>query len=327
MGKVQRACREVAFYVRPMHWLNIEITRTQGPEYTSAEPAQQLAWFHLLLYCAQQENGGIIHGASTFSDRQWQRLIDVDGSTIRSGCALWSFTEDGDLIVWQYPVKQEQVVQAKRDGGRKGGETKAQNRRTPSGTPCRTPTSTPTGSPSGTPSTKEEEEEKVEEKKEEEQKEEVSAPVLPASPPETVTEVPLELFADQSPPSPPNPRQRKPKPTAEFQPPKDSRHREITSQIKEIYEGHARMPYVNNPRFYKRLQVFLSNWHGDSELFLSLYEKALTLCDREYSPKEIRLASDPVYLCDNFQKVVAAVDWVQAGIDRESKPKTFTKGI
>jgi hypothetical protein len=157
--------------------------------------------------------------------------------------------------------------------------------------------------------------------------EQESAPVLPASLPETVTVVSLELFADQSPPAQPKPRQRKPKPTAEFQPPKDSRHREITSQIKEIYEGHARMPYVNNPRFYKRLQVFLSNWHGDSELFLSVYEKALTLCDREYSPKEIRLASDPVYLCDNFQRVVAAVDWVQAGIDRESKPKTFTKGI
>jgi len=144
-----------------MHWLNIEIIRTQGPEYTSAEPAQQLAWFHLLLYCAQQENGGIIREAATFTDRQWMRLIDVEGATLRGECLLWTWAQDGSLIVWEYPAKQEQVVQAKREGGRRGGDAKAQNRSTPS----RTPTSTPTR----TPSTKEEEEEKVELKEEEKQ--------------------------------------------------------------------------------------------------------------------------------------------------------------
>jgi hypothetical protein len=108
-----------------MHWLNIEIIRTQGPEYTSAEPAQQLAWFHLLLYCAQQENGGIIREAASFTDRQWMRLIDVDGATMRSQCLLWTWADDGSLIVWEYPTKQEQVVQAKREGGRRGGDAKA----------------------------------------------------------------------------------------------------------------------------------------------------------------------------------------------------------
>jgi len=82
-----------------MHWLNIEIIRTQGPEYTSAEPAQQLAWFHLLLYCAQQENGGIIREAATFTDRQWMRLIDVEGATLRGECLLWTWAQDGSLGV------------------------------------------------------------------------------------------------------------------------------------------------------------------------------------------------------------------------------------
>ncbi len=145
-----------------MHWLNIEIIRTQGPEYTSAEPAQQLAWFHLLLYCAQQENGGIIREAATFTDRQWMRLIDVEGATLRTECLLWTWAQDGSLIVWEYPAKQEQVVQAKREGGRRGGDAKAQNRSTPSSTPSRTPTSTP----SRTPSTKEELEEEEKEKEE-----------------------------------------------------------------------------------------------------------------------------------------------------------------
>lgn len=156
--------------------------------------------------------------------------------------------------------------------------------------------------------------------------EQESAPALPASPPETVPAQTLSLFSDE-PALTPKPKPRKPKPPAEFQPPKDPRHHEITREIKAIYEQHARMPYVNSPRFYKRLQVFLSQWHGDSELFLSVYAKALTFADQEFASKEIRLASDPTYLCDNFQKVVAAVDWMQASIDRNSKPKTFTKGI
>ena len=154
-----------------MHWLNIEIIRTQGPEYTSAEPAQQLAWFHLLLYCAQQENGGIIREAATFTDRQWMRLIDVEGATLRGECLLWTWAQDGSLIVWEYPAKQEQVVQAKREGGRRGGDAKAQNRSTPS----------------STPSTKEEEEEEEELKQEEEEKPQrvpQGEPAPPAAKPE-----------------------------------------------------------------------------------------------------------------------------------------------
>ena len=161
-----------------MHWLNLEITRTQGPEYTSAEPAQQLAWFHLLLYCAQQENGGVIEGASEFTDRQWSRMIDVEGATLKSKCSLWSWTEDGGLVVWEYPAKQEQVVKAKREGGKRGGEAKAQNRSTatstPSSTPSRTPTSSATSTPTRSPSTKEKEKEK--------EKEELKEEVPPISP-------------------------------------------------------------------------------------------------------------------------------------------------
>ncbi len=156
-----------AFFL-PMHWLNIEIIRTQGPEYTSAEPAQQLAWFHLLLYCAQQENGGVIHGAAEFTDRQWQRLMDVEGATLRTKCALWTWDDGGNLVVWEYPEKQEQAVQAKREGGRKGGRSP----KSPASYASSIPSSTPSSTPSRNALTKEKEKEKEEGELKEEQKQE-----------------------------------------------------------------------------------------------------------------------------------------------------------
>lgn len=165
-----------------MHWLNIEIIRTQGPEYTSAEPAQQLAWFHLLLYCAQQENGGIIRGASAFTDRQWQRLMDVDGETIRSRCALWLWDSEGNLVVWEYPEKQEQSVQAKREGGRKGGRSPKSHASYASSIPSSTPSSYASSTPSRNALTKEEEEEELKGEVELKQESKEESESVPASP-------------------------------------------------------------------------------------------------------------------------------------------------
>lgn len=170
-----------AFFL-PMHWLNIEIIRTQGPEYTSAEPAQQLAWFHLLLYCAQQENGGVIHGAAEFTDRQWQRLMDVEGATLRTKCALWAWDDGGNLVVWEYPEKQEQAVQAKREGGRKGGRSPKSPASYASSIPSSTPSSYASSTPSRNALTKEKEEEEGELKEEQKQESESVLATVSASP-------------------------------------------------------------------------------------------------------------------------------------------------
>ena len=321
------------FIIRTMHWLNIEITTFKSRQFTDADPDQQATWLKLLGYCAENENGGVIKDASKWSDRSWIMGCGVTKAEVANQCDLWSFGEDGSLTVWNYPHEKEAEVKAKRAAGRKGANLRHSKS---TGYSCATSSasssasSSATRSPSGTPCAEEEKEREVEEEleaeEEKESEQESSAPALPASPPETVPAQTLSLFSDE-PALTPKPKPRKPKPPAEFQPPKDPRHHEITREIKAIYEQHARMPYVNSPRFYKRLQVFLSQWHGDSELFLSVYAKALTFADQEFASKEIRLASDPTFLCDNFQKDVAAVDWMQASIDRNSKPKTFTKGI
>lgn len=109
--------------------------------------------------------------------------------------------------------------------------------------------------------------------------------------------------------------------------PDDPRYVEITEKIGEKYEDIVQMPFVSSDEFHRKLQTFLATWHGSADLFLSVYGKALEFRDQQYASKEIRSASDPAYLCDNFAKVVSDVDWMQASIDRNSKPKTFTKGI
>lgn len=249
-----------------MHWLNIEIIRTQGPEYTSAEPAQQLAWFHLLLYCAQQENGGIIREAATFTDRQWMRLIDVEGATLRTQCSLWTWREDGSLIVWEYPAKQEQVVQAKREGGRRGGDAKAQNRSTASGTPSRTPTSTPTSTPSGTPSTKEELEEKEKEKEE-------SFASAAADAGNTDSLSPIQPIQ----PIPPKPK-REPKLKPET--PADPRKTHIMAKLKAVYLDAMGADLAMEPSGYARTQKELDKLlplipNADKDEILNQWHAAL----------------------------------------------------
>lgn len=285
-----------------MHWLNIEIIRTQGPEYTSAEPAQQLAWFHLLLYCAQQENGGIIREAATFTDRQWMRLIDVEGATLRTECLLWAWAQDGSLIVWEYPAKQEQVVQAKREGGRRGGDAKAQNRSTASSTPSRTPTSTP----SSTPSTKEELEE------EEKQKEEISFSLSSSAAP-----IPENEGGSVFPIEPPQPKpKREPKPKPETT--ADPRHREITSGIGAAFFEVMEVPFIFSPRFAKDLAGFLKQYTDTSADFLAMYKQMLKAGRMPYS-NATKKAADPCYLVRNWMACVVELENIAGQAYTQSK--------
>lgn len=271
-----------------MHWLNIEIIRTQGPEYTSAEPAQQLAWFHLLLYCAQQENGGIIREASTFTDRQWMRLIDVEGATLRTECLLWTWAQDGSLIVWEYPAKQEQVVQAKREGGRRGGDAKAQNRSTPSSTPSRTPTSTP----SRTPSTKEELEEEEKEKEE-------SFASAPADAGNTDSLFPID---------PPQPKpKREPKPKQETT--ADPRLKPIKDGLAPVFEKTKGREFdCDWKKTVGAIRRFLeSRSKVTPDEFLEVWSLVCKYSSSPFYPK-ITDALDVAYLCRNYETVTGHIE-------------------
>jgi len=103
-----------------MIWLNLETTILHAPEYIGSEPRARSAWLNVILWCAQQENGGRIERARDWKDRQWQQTCGVTRREVDSAERLLQW--DGQaLIVWNYPADKEHIVREKRKIGRTGG--------------------------------------------------------------------------------------------------------------------------------------------------------------------------------------------------------------
>jgi len=111
-----------------MIYLNLRTSILRAPEYIGSEPTARATWLNLLCYCCEQENGGIIQGASAWKDRQWQQTCGVMLSEVQEACQLWSWTE-GNLAIMFYPLDKEAEIQAKREAGRRGGKRSAKVKR------------------------------------------------------------------------------------------------------------------------------------------------------------------------------------------------------
>jgi hypothetical protein len=159
-----------------MNWLNTPTRIIHSPEYVGSDPTERATWWNLMVYCAEQENGGIIQGCRNWKDRRWQQTCGVTAEEAGMACDLWRFDGD-DLLVWNYPAEKEVEVQARRDGGRKGGTRRAENA-AKSKEVCQD-SSSASSTPSSSASTEEKrrEEKGIEEKRREEQQ---SAPAPPS---------------------------------------------------------------------------------------------------------------------------------------------------
>jgi hypothetical protein len=103
-----------------MNYLNLEIADLNSEQVKGSDPVERGTWLMLQTYCAGQENGGRIEGARRWNDRKWQQLAAITLKEVKRECALWSWDGD-DLIVWAYPVEQEEVIRRNRENGSKGG--------------------------------------------------------------------------------------------------------------------------------------------------------------------------------------------------------------
>lgn len=115
-----------------MNWLNIHTDTLRGEEYLGADPVERATWLSLLGWCATQENGGIIPGASNWKDRKWQQVCGVTKHEVELESELYEFTGD-DLLVHHYPIEAETAVIAKREAGKKGGRPRKEIPNKPSG--------------------------------------------------------------------------------------------------------------------------------------------------------------------------------------------------
>ena len=110
-----------------MTWINIFIPNLRSADFCNAEPAARSTWLSILAFCCEQENGGVIEGAESWTDRAWLQTCGVTGEEVRKSAPLVSF-ENGNVTVWNYPEEKEKEVQLKRKAGKRGGLAKAANR-------------------------------------------------------------------------------------------------------------------------------------------------------------------------------------------------------
>lgn len=118
---------------------------TASPEYIGATHAGRGVWLNLLLWCAEQENAGIINGAASWSDEAWGMLGVSKEMLLWTGRLVYPIA--ADVFVWGYPIEQEKYLQRARELGRQGGLAKSKahvnNPRVPSSPPSRVPTRVP----------------------------------------------------------------------------------------------------------------------------------------------------------------------------------------
>ena len=109
-----------------MNWLNLQTSVIRSPEYVGCDPIQRATWLNLMIYCAEQENGGVIPDCKSWKDRRWQQTCGVTKSEADDDCDLWSF--DGEnLTLWGYPTEKEEEIQKMRESGARGGKKRAEN--------------------------------------------------------------------------------------------------------------------------------------------------------------------------------------------------------
>ena len=110
-----------------MNWLNLETKVLHSPEYMRSKPVARATWLNVLIWCAQQENGGHISGARTWASREWQQVCGVTKAEVEAAAPLLAWDGD-DLVVWNYPAAREAEVRAKREAGREKGVRSAEAR-------------------------------------------------------------------------------------------------------------------------------------------------------------------------------------------------------
>jgi len=108
-----------------MNWLNLETKFIRAEEYVGCEPIARATWLNVIVYCAEQENGGRIRNCEMWRDRQWQQTCGVTVEEINKASPLLHWDGD-DLVIWNYPADKEREVRDRREASARGGRAKTQ---------------------------------------------------------------------------------------------------------------------------------------------------------------------------------------------------------
>lgn len=185
-----------------MNWLNLRTETLHAPQYIGSDPTRRATWISLMLWCAQQENGGIIAGSRQWPDRRWQQTCGVTAAEVAESCELFAWAGD-NLVLWGYNTDKEAEVQAKRDAGRAISAKRWAM--------CRADSSATSSATSSVYTEVEGERERKENENRNEKKKEVQEETAgPASPPAAATPDALILASDPQPPAKPKRPRKQP---------------------------------------------------------------------------------------------------------------------
>ena len=110
-----------------MNYLNLPLAIFHAPEVVGCDPTQRATWLWLYVFCAEQENGGVIQGCKSWKDRRWQQTCQVTLSEVLIISPLWTWT-NADLCIWGYLLDAEKRARLMREGAVIGNLNRWANR-------------------------------------------------------------------------------------------------------------------------------------------------------------------------------------------------------
>ena len=127
-----------------MEYVNIKLETVGDIRFVGARPVMRATWLSLLIYCCKQENSGRIVNCRQWGDGTWAQIAGLKKAEVHAPAGLWEWQGD-DLIVWGYPIHNEQVCRTRRAVGRTGGIASGASRRSSKSEANASPIGSPNG--------------------------------------------------------------------------------------------------------------------------------------------------------------------------------------
>jgi len=131
-----------------MEYINIKLETVGDFRYIGSKPVLRATWLNLLVYCAKQENSGIIVDCRSWGNDTWAQIAGLRRSEVHTPSQLWSWEGD-DLHVWGYPIQNQERVKTLRTTGRLGGKASGESRRSTEPEANASPSAEPNALPNG----------------------------------------------------------------------------------------------------------------------------------------------------------------------------------
>lgn len=129
-----------------MEYINIKLETVGDFRYIGSKPVVRATWLNLLVYCAKQENSGRIANCRAWGNDTWSQIAGLRRSEVHTPSQLWDW-DGSDLVVWGYPIHNQEVCQTRRHVGRLGGKASGASRSSSKPEAIASPNAEPIASP------------------------------------------------------------------------------------------------------------------------------------------------------------------------------------